>query len=306
MNQRQIQMAGRRLGAVIGILILIMGLGGCGNGAGEQELESFVVALKPDKNPDAMLEDRDQLQDWLEARLERPVEVIVPASGPVIEQGMANGTIDVAFVSATTLARYAEAGHAGLLLAVEIDGQTTYRSYWVALSDKPYDSVTELEGRPVCFASPTSTSGYLIPAHDLFRRGLVSPEEGLEGFFGRGNVLYGTGYVSAIQRVFAGQAEAAAVSDYVIEGDKHLGPAEKERLRIVQAQGPVPTHCLAVRTTLGEEDRKILEAAFLAMNDDNPDLRDRLFTATLVKVDPEGHLKPIREALDFMKTLKGR
>jgi len=61
-----------------------------------------------------------------------------------------------------------------------------------------------------------------------------------------------------------------------------------------------------VRTTLGDEDRKLLKAAFLGMNDENPDLRDRLFTATLVNVDPERHLKPIREALDFMKSLKGR
>ena len=283
---------------------VVLFLAGCGpRGEGPQEVETFIVALKPDKDPDAMLTERSRLETWLGNELGRPVEVIIPASGSVIEEGLANGTIDVAYVSSTSLARYREEEVADLLLAVEIEGKTSYQSYWVGLQEKPYRSVEDLAGKTICFASPTSTSGYIIPTYDLYRKGLIDEKSGPAGHFGAGNVLYGTGYVSAIKRVFNGQAEAAAVSDYVIEKDKHLTAEEKSRLRVVQAQGPVPTHCLAVRSSLSGEDRSDLRAAFLAMNGKNPELRDTVFTSILKEVDPNEHLASIEEALRFVQAL---
>lgn len=279
-------------------------LAGCGpREEAPGEVETFVIALKPDKDPDAMLAERGELEAWLGDELGRPVDVIIPASGSVIEQGLANGTIDAAYVSSTSLARYREAGVADLLLAVEIEGQTFYQSYWVTLKENPYRSVEDLAGTAVCFASPTSTSGYIIPTHDLYLKGLIDENSGPAGHFGAGNVLYGTGYVSAIERVFNGQAEAAAVSDYVIEEDKHLTEEEKGRLRVVQAQGPVPTHCLAVRSSLSSKDMAELKTAFLALNGTDPALRDTVFTSVLKEVDPDEHLAPIEEALRFVQAL---
>jgi phosphonate transport system substrate-binding protein len=290
------------------LLLLLVGCGGPdgGNRAGANGLESVVVALKPDKDPDAMLEERVALGSWLEGILERPVEVIVPASGAVIEQGLANGTVDLAWVSSTSLARYREAGVAELLVAGEIDGQTSYQSYWVTLQDKPYAAIEDLKGQPICFASPTSTSGYIMPTYDLSRRGLITAASGPEGFFGDGNVLYGTGYVSAIQRVFNGQAEAAAVSDYVMDEDRHLTPAEKARLKVVQAQGPVPTHCMAIRATIDPESVALLRRTVLALNTADPELRDRVFGSVLKEVDAEAHLDSIQRALAFVKSLDGQ
>lgn len=289
------------------VAVLLSGCGdeSAGPEAAGESLASVVVALKPDKDPDAMLEERTKLESWLEDLLEMPVEVLIPASGAVIEQGLANGTIDLAWVSSTSLARYREAGVADLLVAGEIDGQTSYQSYWVSLREKPYTGIEALEGQPICFASPTSTSGYIMPAYDLSRRGLITAADGPEGFFGNGNVLYGTGYVSAIQRVFNGQAEAAAVSDYVIDEDRHLTPGEKARLKVVQAQGPVPTHCMAIRMTLDPGSKAILKRAILELNTDNPDLRDRIFGSVLKEVDPDAHLDSIQRALAFVKGLDG-
>ena len=300
--------AGRRGRGLRGMRALLLGasllLAGCGGR--EAALEKVVVALKPDKDPDAMLEERIALGSWLEGVLERPVEVIVPASGAVIEQGLANGTIDLAWVSSTSLARYREAGVADLLVAGEIEGRTWYQSYWVALREKPYASIEDLEGEPVCFASPTSTSGYIMPAYDLSERGLITVAEGPEGFFGKGNVLYGTGYVSAIQRVFNGQAEAAAVSDYVMDEDRHLTPEEKARLKVVQAQGPVPTHCMAIRSSIGPEEEAMLRRIILELNSGGPELRDRVFGSVLKEVDPDTHLDSIQRALSFVKGLNAQ
>lgn len=267
-------------------------------------LKKVVIALKPDKNPEQMLQERKTLSDFLSKKMGRPVEVIVPLSSSVIIEGFANGTIDLGYLSATDMVIAQKKNVAQILLAGEIDGRNFYQSYWVALKEKPYNKIEDLRGKPVAFASKTSTSGYLIPVYDLKRKGLLTnpdPEE----FFGKGNLFYGTGYVSAIERVLNGQAEAAAVSYYVLDKDKHLTADQRAKLKKVTKQGPVPTHVIAVRSSISETDRQALRQGLETMNEkENAGLRDKVFTSKLVEVDSEEHVQAIREALDFLGDAK--
>jgi phosphonate transport system substrate-binding protein len=261
----------------------------------------LVVALKPDKNPDSLLAEKAALERFLGEKLARPVRVIVPLTPAVIIEGFANGTVDLGYLSATDFARAGKLGGARLLLAGEFpNGQRSYRSLWLTLRERPYRDVTELRGRPVAFASKTSTSGFVVPLWDLRRRGLVSEKGNPEEFFGKGNVLFGVGYVSAVERVFAGEAEAAAVSDYVFEQDKHLTPDQRARLRVVQAQGPVPSHVIAARASLPAPEVAAVRAALLAFNETaHAGLRDRLFTTKLVVAGQREHLANLQEALEL-------
>ncbi len=262
---------------------------------------ALVLALKPDKNPDALLEEKKALEDFLAQRLARPVKVIVPLSSAVIVEGFANGTIDLGYLSATDLARARKVGGARLLLAGEFPGGLrSYRSYWLTLADRPYTGIAQLRGKPVAFASKTSTSGFVVPLWDLRQRGLVSERGDPEEFFGRGNVFFGVGYVSAVERVFAGEAEAAAVSDYVFDQDKHLTAAQRARLKVVQAQGPVPSHVIAVRASLPVAEADAVRTALLAFNEGaNTALRDRLFTTKLVAASEAEHLAALTAALEL-------
>lgn len=258
----------------------------------------LVVALKPDKNPDQMMEERSALAKYLSDKLGRQVEVIIPVSAAVINEGFSNGTIDIGYLSANDLINSKDAE---LLLVGEINGQTTYKSYWLGLREKPYDSIEDLRGKPVAFASKTSTSGYVIPLWDLSKRDLLGEGNDPETFFGKGNVFYGTGYVSAVERVLNGQAEAAAVSYYVLDEDKHLSAEQRARLKMIAEQGPVPTHIIAIRRTVSPAERTSLKQALLELNSEtNTGLRDRVFTSKLVEADQESHLRPLREALSVL------
>jgi phosphonate transport system substrate-binding protein len=272
------------------------------SGSAQNAGAPLVVALKPDKDPDAMLAERQSLAAMLTAQLNQPVQVIVPLSGAVIVEGLANGTIDVAYLSATDMLNARRSGAATLLLAGEIEGRTWYRSYWVALKDKPYRSVRDLRGRPIAFSSRTSTSGYVIPLYDLHQQGLISDKGAAEEFFGKDNIWFGSGYVSAIERVLRGEAEAAAVSYYVLDQDKHLTLEQRAQLRKIAEQGPVPTHVLAVGRRVSSSDRDRLQQALLALNQPEHDaLRDRAFVSRLVKVDEAEHLRSLEEALALVQ-----
>lgn len=276
-------------------LALLLGASSPAAAAGPGKL---VVALKPDKSPDAMREEKARLAEWLGKKLGRPVEVVVPLSAAVIQQGLAGGSIDLAWLSSTDMWLARKSGAASILLAGEIAGRTAYESWWVCLKEKPYASVLDLKGRPVAFASRTSTSGYLVPVSDLVDRGALAPGADPEAFFGKGNVFWGTGYVSGVERVLSGQAEAAAVSYYVLAEEKHLTAEQRARLKKLQAQGPVPTHVLAVRATLPAGERDALRAAILSMTSaEEVALRDRVFGSPLRAVDEAAHLAPVGKAL---------
>ena len=273
----------------------------------ESPVASFVVALKPDKNPDKMSEEKKVLDTPVSARLGRPVKVVIPLSAAVILEGFANGSIDLGYLSATELIKARDQKAASILLAGEIDGKPSYASYWVTLKEKPYASVEDLRGKPVAFASKTSTSGFVIPLYDLFQKGLVSEQGKPEEFFGKGNVFYGVGYVSAVERVLNGDAEAAAVSYYVLDKNQHLSAEQRARLRKLAEQGPVPTHVLAARTSLAESDRAALKQALLSLNEpDRTALRDKVFTSKLVEVDAEQHIAGLEKALKLSARALGQ
>ena len=261
-------------------------------------LKSLVIALKPDKNPDAMLEEKKTLEAFLSGQIGIPVEVKIPLASAVILEGFQNGTVDLGYLSATEMIAARDKGSASLLLAGEIEGNPWYKSYWVALKEKPYTRVEDLRGKPVAFSSKTSTSGYLIPHWSLIRKGLVSPKGDPEEFFGKGNVWYGSGYVSAIEQVLNGSAEAAAVSYYVLDKDKHLTVEQRAKLKRIDEQGPVPTHVIAIRSSIPETDRAVIRAALETLNDPpNHALRDKVFTSKLVPANEQEHIAPLHEAL---------
>ncbi len=279
-------------------------LAGCEPGTAENKAtpssdgQKLVIALKPDKNPDQMMAERESLQKYLSEKLGRPVEVIIPLSAAVINEGFSNGTIDLGYLSGNDLIN---AKDAELLMVGEINGKTTYKSYWLSLKDKPYTKIEDLKGKPIAFASKTSTSGFVIPLWDLRKKNLVSEKADPEEFFGAGNVFYGTGYVSAVERVLNGQSEAAAVSYYVLDENKHLNDEQRAKLKKVQEQGDVPTHIIAVRKTITGADREKLKQAIASLNDaGNTELRDKLFTSKLVEANQEEHLKPLKEALSVV------
>lgn len=283
-----------RLFCLVAVLVA-----GTANGRGSNPLPaSVVIALKPDKNPDAMLAEREALSKSLSKILGREVRVIVPLAAAVIIEGLANGSIDLGWLSATDMVHARKSDAAELLLVGEIDGKRDYSSLWLCLANKPYASIEDLRGKPVAFASRTSTSGHLIPRLDLKKRGLIETDP--EEFFGAGNVWFGTGYMSGVERVLAGEAEAAAVSDYVFEKDKHMTLEQKKRLRVLSRQGPVPTHVLAVSNRLDPAARESLREALLKFTAEDPALCNTVFTSPLVTADADEHLRPVIEALAIL------
>ena len=73
-----------------------------------------------------MQQERKTLSEYLSSKLGKPVDVIVPLTSAVILEGMANGTIDLGYLSATDMINARKKNIADILLAGEIEGNNWY------------------------------------------------------------------------------------------------------------------------------------------------------------------------------------
>tara|TARA_B100001123_G_scaffold429879_1_gene549002 strand:+ start:207 stop:1121 length:915 start_codon:yes stop_codon:yes gene_type:complete len=296
---------------ILGTILLLQGCSPTNKST--LSVNQFVIALKPNKNVQGQREDEKILAEELSKGLGIPVKITTPSKGSIIEAGFANGTIDLGYVSSRDAVSLEDNDVAEILLAGEHESINPegkpfkgpyYYSVWLSLKEKPYSSVADLADKSIAFASRTSTSGFLVPSWDLLKKGHIQEGGKLADFFGDGNIYFGTGYVSAVERVLEGQAEAAAVSYYVFEKDKHLTQEQRNKLKVVARQGPVASHTFCVRKTLPETDRNALKKALLEMVAKKPDTCQGLFGGKLVKVNPIEHLKIPREIKVKVATLK--
>ena len=278
--------------------------GGSASGSGnELSLKKVIVALKATDHPGKLLAVKDELENFLSEKMKRVVEITIPTSQASVTESFRTGKIDVGYLSPTDAARNLELGTASVLLARTENGKAHYQSIWVCKKEKEYSSVSDLKGKPVAFASRSSEPGYLIPAWDLANKKLIGPGVSLTDYFAQ--VLYCNGDASAAGKVLSGEAEAAAIAGYTLQGGTGaLSEGQRTQLRIFQEQGPVATGVLCVRSSLSSTDRKLLKEAFLSINADNPELCNRAFRGKLEVADEREHLKVILNAIAVQKTLK--
>ena len=276
-------------------------------------VSSINIALKPNKNIQAQREDENTLGEALSKKIGIPVKISTPTNKSIIEAGLANKTIDIGYVSSSDAISFEDNEVADVLLAglhssTNPQGKpytgTYYYSVWLCLKERDYQNISELKGKPIAFSSRTSTSGYLVPCWDLMKKGLIQEGGSIEKFFGKGNVYYGSGYVSAVEQVLTGKAEAAAVSYYVFEKDKHLTVEQRSKLKVIQRQGPVASHTFCVRRSLPSKDRQLIHDALIDIVEEEPQLSQGLFGGTLIGVNSAEHLQAPREAKSQVSTLK--
>ena len=98
----------------------------------ELSLKKVVIALKANKQPASMLVEKQDLEAYLSAELQRPVEVMIPSDSSVVVESFRNGTLDLGYLSSTDAARNLSQETADILLVHLKNGQPHYQSIWLS------------------------------------------------------------------------------------------------------------------------------------------------------------------------------
>ena len=267
----------------------------------------IVIAVQPTATAEELSSQAKELEAYLEQMIGQEVEVLFPTSYAGVVEALRYGHAQVAFMGAWPALLAQEKAGAHIALAevreVMIDGDkvpaTHYYSYWVVRKDSPYRSLEELRNQKVAFPSQLSTSGYVAPMSTLVRRGLVARHEGApvdpKEFFAE--VRFAGGYAQAWESLKSSQVEASVIAGDVAE---KLYREVLEATRIIEQQGPVPSHVVVTSSSFSGPARERLVQALKSLGGEEhrPMMRKFISGIFLGFEDAsEDHLAPLKAML---------
>jgi phosphonate transport system substrate-binding protein len=271
----------------------------------QNSLTRLRIAFPSRRDSSDLQNKANRVAEFLSRELRMPVEAIVSDETAAVEALRAN-RVDVAFLSSRPALKAEQMTGARMVLAEvrsDYSGGNTYRSIMVVRKDSPLrtlgnaqQTLAQLRGKSIAFASRTSGSGFIIPTGELVSRGIVPGPDRMEGFFSR--VTYGDGYSSALQAVLRGQADVGAVSEYAM-APPYITQAEASQLRVLHSIPGVPAHGIVMDDDVPAPMRDRIISALMKLNQPaNNQMFRALYNSTeLRRVDHNRHLAPMRQAL---------
>lgn len=258
----------------------------------------LTFAFQRQKDPAKLKEDADALGAKLQEALGIPVSVVVPTAYSATVQALISNRADVAYMSSLPYLLAKREADIEILLVEERDGKTAYDSILVVPKDSPIQSIDQLRGKRMAFTSATSSSGYVFPYAYFVEKGFLEAGAKPDTFFGQ--TSFAGGYDQALTAVLRGQADVAAVSFYTMEGptaDKYLPAEDRAKLRVLARIPNVPTHLIAVRSTLPADTKAKVKQTLLDLAKNEPERLADVYGASRFVEAGEEHVRAAEDAL---------
>jgi phosphonate transport system substrate-binding protein len=174
--------------------------------AAAQEITEFNIGLLGGENAQDRLANNECFRAYVEEALGVPTRLFTPADYNGVIQGLLGGTLDFAWLGASSYAATYIADENAVepvLVKTNLDGSFSYHSIGFARVDSGTTDLADLEGKTFGFGDPNSTSGFLIPSVEIPQLG-YSMEPG--DFFG--DVVFTGGHEQTIIAVNNGDIDA--------------------------------------------------------------------------------------------------
>ncbi len=133
-------------------------------------ITEFRIGILGGENAQDRMNSYQCLADYTTEALGVETKMFAPADYNGVIQGLLGGTIDMAWLGASSYAAtFLQDPEAvePVLIKVNVDGSVGYHSIGFARKDAGITSLDDMEGKVFGFGDPNSTSGYLIPSIEI-------------------------------------------------------------------------------------------------------------------------------------------
>ena len=254
---------------------LALGLAGGGQAANPQDAQVIRFGVLPVNQPETMAERFQPLIEYLSRETGYRIELkTYPTAGKsggytAAVRGLLSGDTPFAYLAPVTIsqARHHDPAIEPVVCAVR-GGSPSYVGQIAVRTDSDIQRPEDLVGRRVIGASPSSTSGNLMPSGMLIARGIDKATFAAMDFAG--------GHDKAARAVLDGSYDAAWINDKNFQKFKDQGVG----LRAVWVHEPVPEFPITANTRyVRPEVLDRIRTALLAMHEKDP--------AALRAIDPK-------------------
>ena len=219
------------------------------------------VAVAAVISPKGTVESYSPFLDYLEEKLNRPVELIQRRTYLEVNDLIEHGEVDLAFVCTSAYIQGHDLFGMELLVAPQVSGETTYNSYLIVPASSNARSMDDLQGKVFAFTDPISLSGRVYPTYLLHQLGFT-PEQ----FFAR--TFYTYSHDEALRAVASGVAEGAAVDSLVYDYAVSRDPSLAEKVKVIHRSPDFGIPPVVISPFIRPQVKEDLKSLLLEMAND--------------------------------------
>lgn len=257
--------------------------------SGEESKRPILIALATVLSPNETISWYRQIAEHISRQTGRQAVLVQRKTYAEVNMLLANGDVDIAFLSTGAYSSYMGMNEIELLAMAEHGGNSFYTADIVVHKDSGISSLDDLRGKTFAFTDPLSFSGRMVMV-DLLRKRNTAPER----FFGRSFYTYS--HDRSLWAVANRLADGASLDSQMYEYVKNKNPELADKIRIIASVGPAPTGPIVISKKIREEQKEQFRQVFLHMHEeaDTAAAMNKLVIERFVKPRPELY-EPLRE-----------
>ena len=202
-----------------------------------------------------------QLLEYLGGKLGREVQLVQRKTYAEINDLLAKGQIDLAFLCSGPYALEKDRNGFDLIATPEVNGSHFYKAYLIVNEKSPFHSLEGLRGKTFAFTDPDSNSGKLVPTHWL-----AAIRETPEAFFSK--TIYTYSHDNSIMAVSKGLVDGASVDSLIWEFYQRKNPLITSTTRVIKKSEPYGIPPLVGSRSLPAETKDQVRRILFSMHQD--------------------------------------
>ena len=204
--------------------------------------------------------EKAPLKAYLEQRLGRPVNLIIPTSYNATVEALGNGSLDFAYLGGLTYikahARY------NVVPLVQRSSDLQFHSCFITSSSSIH-SLADLKGKTFAFGDINSTSGHLMPYLEMRQAG-VDPNSALK-------YRYTGSHPATAKAVESGAVDAGALDETVYNSMVSEGKLDPNKVRVFYKSKPFVDYVWVARKDVDPATQEKFAQAFTDLKERQDD-----------------------------------
>ncbi len=223
--------------------------------------EKLVVALLPDESAATVIQNNKGLENYLEKKLNKDVELFVSTDYSSMIEAASKGRLDLAYFGPLSYVLAKTKSNIEAFAALEKNGEATYKAVVIGNAEAGIDSYEKIEEKIMAYGDQASTSSHLIPKSMLVEKGLKAKENYEEVFLGSHDAV--------AVAVASGKAQAGGLSKPIYTALVEKGIIHKNKVILIEESKPFPQYPWTMRSDLDPKLKTEIKEAFLELEDES-------------------------------------
>jgi phosphonate transport system substrate-binding protein len=266
-------------------------------GGTNSDQRPILIALASVVSPHETIGDYRTIADYISKQTGRQAILVQRKTYAEVNMLLANGDVDIAFLSTGAYSSYRGMNEIELLVMAEHLGNSLYTADIIVHKDSNIHSIDDLRDKVFAFTDPLSYSGHMV-IEEYLREKNTLPEKFFKRYF------YTYNHDKSLWAVATQVADGASFDSQIYEYAKVKTPELVAKVRIIASMDPVPTGPVVISKNLKADQKEELRHIFLTMHED-PQVSAAMQNLVIDKfIMPTPALyEPLRKLYDLTNTL---